>query len=444
MSETGERAAQRALWKSIIGGSVGNMIEWYDWFVYSTFSVYFASSFFPDGDTTSQLLDTAGIFAVGFFMRPVGGWLLGRLGDRRGRKTALNVTVLMMSFSALLIAVAPTHAQVGYWGAVVLLLGRMLQGLSVGGEYAASATYLAEAAPAHRRGFFCSFQMASMKVGQLIGLSLQIVLQQNMSEETLSSWGWRIPFVVGALGSAVIFYLRRSLVETEAFEEAAGKAATEPDRGTLRGLWKYRRTVALVIGFSMGGTLADYTYSTYMTKYLHNTAGLSKTDASLVSFIAILVFIFLQPLAGLLSDRVGRRPLLITFGIAAVLFTVPLMTALGHVSTFGSALLLMLAGLLIITGYTSMSALVKAELFPSQVRALGVALPYALANALFGGTAEYVGLWFKDIGFESGFFWYVTGCAAISLIVYVTMRETRDVSLTDPWRTADRAPAVAA
>ncbi|MFE9687921.1 MFS transporter [Streptomyces sp. NPDC006285] len=415
------------------------MIEWYDWFVYSTFSVYFAAAFFPDGDATSQLLHTAGIFAVGFFMRPVGGWLLGRLGDRKGRKAALNVTVMLMSLSALLIAVVPTHAQIGNWAAAVLLLARMLQGMSVGGEYAASATYLSEAAPPGRRGFFCSFQMVSMKVGQLIGLSLQILLQQTMSQETLSSWGWRIPFIIGALGAAAVFYLRRSLVETEAFEKAVEESGQEEERGTLRGLWEYRRTVALVVAFSMGGTLADYTYSTYMTKYLSNSAGLSRTDASLVSFVAILVFICVQPLAGGLSDRIGRRPLLITFGLSAMLFTVPLMTALGHVSTFGSALLLMIAGLLIITGYTSMSALVKTELFPARIRSLGVALPYALANALFGGTAEYVALWFKDAGVESGFFWYVTACAAVSLTVYLTMRETKDVSFSQP-----QAPAAAA
>ncbi|MER5439755.1 MFS transporter [Streptomyces sp. NPDC002790] len=440
---TGARAATRGPWKAIVGGSIGNMIEWYDWFVYSTFSVYFASAFFPDGDATAQLLNTAGIFAVGFFMRPVGGWLLGRLGDRKGRKAALTTTVTLMSLSALLIATAPTYTQVGYWGAAVLLVGRLLQGLSVGGEYAASATYLAEAAPDDRRGFFCSFQMVSMKLGQLVGLSMQILLQQNMSEETLSAWGWRIPFVVGALGSAVIFYLRRSLVETDAYEETK-EAQSKEERGALRTLWQLRRTVLLVVGFSMGGTLCDYTYSTYMTKYLHNTAGLSNIDASLISFVAIVVFIVVQPLAGGLSDRIGRRPLLITFGIGAMLFTVPLMTALGHVSTFGSALLLMVAGLLIITGYTSMSALVKAELFPARVRALGVALPYAVSNALFGGTAEYVALWFKDNGMESGFYWYVTGCAAVSLIVFLTMRETKDVSLSPGSRSGQPAAQVAA
>ncbi|MCI3274893.1 MFS transporter [Streptomyces cylindrosporus] len=430
----------------MIGGSVGNMIEWYDWFVYSTFSVYFASAFFPEGNSTAQLLRTAGIFAVGFFMRPVGGWLLGRIGDRKGRKSALTTTVTLMSLSAILIAIAPTYDQVGYFGAAVLLVARLLQGLSVGGEYAASATYLTEASAPGRRGFFSSFQMVSMKLGQLVGLALQIALQHTMSEATLSSWGWRVPFVVGAVGAAGIFWLRRNLLETEAYEELDGTGADGPApdrRGTLRGLLEYKREFLLIIAFSMGGTLCDYTYSTYMTKYLSNTAGLSKTDAALVSFAAIAVMMLIQPLAGALSDRVGRRPLLIAFAVGAVLGTVPLMTALGHVTTAGGAFALMLTGLVIITGYTSISGVVKAEMFPAHVRALGVALPYAIANALFGGTAEYVALWFKDAGMESGFYWYVTACSAVSLIVYVTMRETRDAVFFQPRKAGEVPESVA-
>ena len=444
MATTGTPAVARSPWKAVIGGSVGNMIEWYDWFVYSTFSVYFASAFFPEGNPTAQLLNTAGIFAVGFFMRPVGGWLLGRVGDRKGRKAALTTTVTLMSLSAILIAIAPTYAQVGYFGAAVLLVARLLQGLSVGGEYAASATYLSEVSTPGRRGFFSSFQMVSMKVGQLIGLALQITLQHTMSEGTLSSWGWRVPFVVGAIGAAGIFWLRRNLMETEAYEELDEDATTRASRGTLRGLFAYKREFFMIIAFSMGGTLCDYTYSTYMTKYLSNTAGLSRSDASLVSFCAIAVMLLLVPLAGALSDRIGRRPLLIAFGVSATLGTVPLMTALGNVSTFGGALLLMLFGIVIITGYTSISGVVKAELFPAHVRALGVALPYAIANALFGGTAEYIALWFKDAGIEAGFYWYVTACAAISLVVYVTMRETRDVVFSQAEKTGIRERQVAA
>ncbi|KQV18308.1 MULTISPECIES: MFS transporter [unclassified Kitasatospora] len=421
-------------WKAVIGGSVGNLVEWYDWFVYASFATYFASAFFPHGNPTAQLLNTAGIFAVGFFMRPVGGWLLGRYADRRGRKAALTLTVSLMSVSALLIAVAPTYEQVGYAGAVVLLVARLLQGLSVGGEYAASATYLTEASQPGRRGFVSSFQYVSMTFGQLLGLGLQITLQHTMSPADLHSYGWRIPFIAGALGAAVVFWLRRNLVETEAYAESEGSA----ERGTLRRLLAHKREFALVMALTMGGTVAYYTYTTYLTKYLSNTAGLSKNDAALVSFCALTVFMLLQPLAGSLSDRIGRRPLLITFGVGATFGTVPLMTTLSHTGSFGGALLLAVAALVIVTGYTSINAVVKAELFPTQIRALGVALPYALANALFGGTAEYVALWFKDAGIESGYYWYVSSLAAVSLVVYLTMRETRDNALTEGTRPATK------
>ncbi|MGW0806720.1 MFS transporter [Nonomuraea sp. NPDC002799] len=422
----------RVPWKAVVGGSVGNMVEWYDWFVYSSFAVYFAASFFPEGNDTAKLLNTAAIFAVGFFMRPLGGWLLGRYADRKGRKAALTLTVTLMSASALLIAIAPTYELVGYFGAAVLVVARLLQGISVGGEYAASATYLTEATPRGRRGFASSFQYVSMTAGQLVGLGLQIILQNTMSTEALHSYGWRIPFVVGALAAAVVFYLRRSLLETEAY----GEEEQHEGKGTIAELLVHKKEALLVIALTMGGTVAYYTYTTYLTKYLSNTAGLEKSTATLVSFCALFLFMLLQPLAGALSDRIGRRPLLITFGIGSMLGTVPLMTALGGASGFGGALVLSLIGLVIVTGYTSINAVVKAELFPTHVRALGVALPYAIANALFGGTAEYVALWFKDRGIESGFFWYVSGCAAVSLIVYLTMRETRDSALSRTERAA--------
>jgi MHS family alpha-ketoglutarate permease-like MFS transporter len=415
----------REHWKKIWVGSAGNMVEWFDWFVYASFATYFAGAFFPDGNPTAQLMNTAGIFAVGFFMRPVGGWLLGRVADRKGRKTALTLTVTLMSVSAFLIAVAPTYAVAGYGGAVVLLIARLLQGLSVGGEYAASATYMTEATDPKKRGFASSFQYVSMTVGQLIGLALQIILQRTMSGDALGSWGWRIPFVVGAAGAAVVFYLRRTMLETEVYEEDASGG----EKGTLRALWQHKREAFLVVALTMGGTLAYYTYTTYLTKYLSNTAGLSKQTATLVSFFALLVFACLQPLAGALSDRIGRRPMLITFGVCATFLTVPVMTLLSGVDSFWPAFGLALFALIMITPYTALSAVVKAELFPTGVRALGVALPYALANSLFGGTAEYVALWFKNGGIESGFYWYVAACAAVSLVVYTTMRETRDVDL---------------
>ncbi|MYT69616.1 MULTISPECIES: MFS transporter [unclassified Streptomyces] len=435
----------REQWKKILVGSAGNMVEWFDWFVYASFATYFAGAFFPDGNPTAQLMNTAGIFAVGFFMRPVGGWLLGRVGDRKGRKAALTLTVTLMSASAVLIAIAPTYAVAGYGGAVVLLVARLLQGLSVGGEYAASATYLTEASDPRRRGFASSFQYVSMTAGQIVGLGLLIVLQRTMSDDALHGWGWRIPFIVGALGAAIIFYLRRNMLETEVYEESADADATVggDDKGTMKALWAHRREAFLVIALTMGGTVAYYTYTTYLTKYLSNSAGLSKETATLVSFCALVVFACIQPLAGALSDRIGRRPLLITFAVGSTFLTVPIMTLLKHAGSFWPALGLALLALVVVTGYTSINACVKAELFPTGIRALGVALPYALANALFGGTAEYVALWFKNGGIESGFYWYVAGCAAVSLIVYLTMRETRDIDLSRVQRTeaAQEQPA---
>ncbi|MFB6602246.1 MFS transporter [Streptomyces noursei] len=418
----------REQWKKIWVGSAGNMVEWFDWFVYASFAVYFADAFFPKGNDTANLMNTMGIFAVGFFMRPVGGWLLGRVGDRRGRKAALTLTVTLMSASAVLIAVAPTYAVAGYGGIAVLLVARMLQGLSVGGEYAASATYLTEASAPERRGFASSFQYVSMTAGQLLGLGLQIILQRSMSEQALHSWAWRIPFIVGALGAGIVFYLRRNMLETDVYADD-DHAQTDPDRGTMKALWAHRREAFLVIALTMGGTVAYYTYTTYLTKYLSGTAGLSKPTASLVSFCALFLFMCLQPLAGRLSDRIGRRPLLITFAIGSTFLTVPIMTLLKHAGSFWPALGLSMLALVVVTGYTSINACVKAELFPTGIRALGVALPYAIANALFGGTAEYVALWFKNGGIESGFYWYVSGCAAVSLIVYLTMRETRTIDL---------------
>ncbi|MEV0094104.1 MFS transporter [Streptomyces sp. NPDC050738] len=417
----------REQWKKIWVGSAGNMVEWFDWFVYATFAVYFADAFFPGDNDTAKLMNTMGVFAVGFFMRPVGGWLLGRIGDRKGRKAALTLTVTLMSASAILIAVAPTYAVAGYGGVAVLLVARLLQGLSVGGEYAASATYLTEASAPDKRGFASSFQYVSMTAGQLVGLGLLIILQHTLSEDALHSWGWRIPFVVGALGAAIVFYLRRSMLETEVYAETG--AATDPDRGTLKLLWAHKREAFLVMALTMGGTVAYYTYTTYLTKFLSKSAGMEKQTATLVSFCALFVFMCIQPLAGMLSDRIGRRPLLITFAVGSTFLTVPIMTMLKHAGTFWPAFGLALLALVVVTGYTSINACVKAELFPTGIRALGVALPYALANALFGGTAEYVALWFKKGGIESGFYWYVAGCAAVSLIVYLTMRETRDIDL---------------
>jgi MFS transporter, MHS family, alpha-ketoglutarate permease len=409
--------------KSIIGGSIGNLVEWYDWYAYSAFSLYFSGAFFPEASATAQLLNTAGIFAVGFLMRPIGGWLFGGIADRIGRKQAMTLSVLLMSFGSLLIALTPSYSTIGVLAPILLLIARLLQGLSVGGEYGVSATYLSEMATENRRGFYSSFQYVTLVGGLLIALGIQLILQKLiLTEPQLKEWGWRIPFVIGAILALVALYLRSNLHETQAFEAQKEKKS---QKGTIRALFQHPKAILLVAGMTLGGTIAFYTYTNYMQKFLVNTVGLSKDVSTLISFVSLLIFVILQPIFGALSDRIGRKPLLIGFGILGTIFTVPLLTTLSHTHSAWTSFFLLMAGLIIVSGYTSINAIVKAELFPAEVRALGVGLPYALTVAIFGGTAEYIALWFKDTGHESYFYWYVTGCIFISLLVYVFMKDTK-------------------
>ena len=413
--------------KSIFSGSVGNLVEWYDWYVYAAFSLYFAKSFFPQGDTTAQLLNTAAIFAVGFLMRPIGGWLMGIYADRKGRKAALMVSVLLMCFGSLIIALTPSYEIIGVGAPILLIFARLLQGLSVGGEYGTSATYLSEMATKERRGFFSSFQYVTLISGQLIALAVLIILQQTLTTEQLYAWGWRIPFVIGALCAVVALYLRRGMEETESFT----KKKEKPKESLMRTLMRHPKELMTVVGLTMGGTLAFYTYTTYMQKYLVNTVGMSISDSTTVSAATLFLFMCIQPLVGALSDKIGRRPILIAFGVLGTLFTVPILTTLHTVQSWWGAFFLIMAALIIVSGYTSINAVVKAELFPTEIRALGVGLPYALTVSVFGGTAEYIALWFKSIGMETGYYWYVTACIAVSLLVYVFMKDTRKHSRID-------------
>lgn len=423
----GLTTAQRL--KSIIRGSVGNLIEWYDWYVYAAFSIYFAKSFFPNGNLTAQLLNTSAIFAVGFFMRPVGGWLMGSYADRHGRKKALIASVFLMCFGSLMIALTPTYETIGIAAPILLIIARLLQGLSVGGEYASSATYLSEMATKNKRGFFSSFQYVTLIAGQLLALLILILLQQVfLTTEQLETWGWRIPFALGALLSLVALYLRYGMQETASF---LTKKPVVHKESLIRTLFRYPKEIAIVVGLTMGGTLAFYTYSTYMQKYLVNSVGMNKNTATLISAGTLFVFMLIQPFIGALSDRIGRRPILITFGLLGTLLTVPILTMLNHVQTSSAAFALIMFALIIVSGYTSINAVVKAELFPVEIRTLGVGLPYAITVSVFGGTAEYVALWFKDIGFEHGFYWYVSACISCSLFVYLFMKDTQHNSKMD-------------
>lgn len=416
--------------RAILSGSVGNLVEWYDWYVFSSFSLYFSASFFPSDDTTAQLLQTAGIFALGFLMRPFGGWMFGRIADKVGRKQSMTLSVLLMALGSLLIALTPTYQTVGLVAPVMLLTARLLQGLSVGGEYGVSAAYLAEMATPSRRGFYSSFLYMTLIGAQILALGIQLFLQKVLlTEAQLLAWGWRIPFVIGAGLSLVALYLRQNLTETAAFE--AQRTTPDEGRGSLRVLRQHPRAVLTVVGLTAGGTLAFYTFTTYMLKFLVNTAHVPMGTATLVSFLSLVVFAALQPAFGALSDRIGRRPLLVFFGVGGALGTVPLLTALSHSTTAGGALALLLLALVIVSGYSGINVVVKAELFPVEIRALGIGLPHALTVAVFGGTAEYIALWCKRAGHESYFFWYVAGCIGLSLLLFLTMAETKHTSRLD-------------
>ncbi|MFD2717761.1 MFS transporter [Hymenobacter monticola] len=422
-------AAPTSRLRSIVSGSIGNLVEWYDWYAYSGFALYFAPIFFPSGDDTAKLLNTAAIFAVGFLMRPLGAWLLGAYADRHGRRAALLLSVRLMASGSLLIAVAPGYATIGVAAPALLLLARLVQGLSVGGEYGTSATYLSEMAGARHRGFWSSFQYLTLMGGQLLALVVLLALQQLLTPAQLGEWGWRIPFVIGALAAMGALFLRTHMGETAAFAQqrhAQGEAAAASSRPSqLKTLLQYPKAVLTVVGLTLGGTLAFYTFTTYAQKFLVNTSGFSKETATVISFGVMTVALFFQPLLGAISDKIGRRPVLLMFGIGATLGTVPVLRALAQTHDAWLAAGLLVAALFVVSGYTSINAVVKAELFPTEIRALGVGLPFALTVAIFGGTAEYVALFAKEQQVEEWFYWYVTACALISLLVYWRMSETK-------------------
>ncbi|MFV3379065.1 MULTISPECIES: MFS family transporter [Pseudomonas] len=407
---TGEERSKRIF--AIVGASSGNLVEWFDFYVYAFCAIYFAPAFFPSDDPTVQLLNTAGVFAAGFLMRPIGGWIFGRLADRHGRKNSLMISVLMMCGGSLIIACLPTYASIGTWAPALLLLARLIQGLSVGGEYGTTATYMSEVALRGQRGFFASFQYVTLIGGQLLAVLVVVILQQLLTEDELRAYGWRIPFVVGAIAALISLMLRRSLKETSSAETRQDKEA-----GTISGLFRNHAAAFItVLGYTAGGSLIFYTFTTYMQKFLVNTAGMNAKSASFVMTGALFLFMILQPLFGMLSDRIGRRNSMMLFGALGTVFTVPLLMALKTVTSPFLAFVLVSLALCIVSFYTSISGLVKAEMFPTQVRALGVGLAYAVANAVFGGSAEYVALGLKTLGMENTFYWYVTAMMAVAFL----------------------------
>ncbi|UNF39967.1 MFS transporter [Bartonella krasnovii] len=403
---------------AIISSASGNLVEWYDFYAYSFASVYFASQFFPeDEDIVTQLLKTAGIFFIGFLMRPIGAWLFGFIADRYGRKRSMLISVFMMCGGSFLIAILPTYKTLGITAAFLLLLIRMFQGLSVGGEYGTAATYMSEVALKNHRGFFASFQYATLITGQLLASFIIFILALYFTEDQLKEWGWRIPFVIGGFGAIISIYLRNSLHETTTKESRS----TQHAGSIIELLRNHTKAFFLVIGFTAGGSLTFYTYTTYMQKYLITTTGFDKHTATTIMTGALFIFVLLQPLFGSLADKIGVRASLIIWSILSIICTIPVLKMIGNTHNAWTALLIIIGILCIMSFYTSIAGIIKAELFPTSIRAMGVGISYAIANALFGGSAEYVALGLKNIGYESVFFFYIVGMMIIALISILLM-----------------------
>jgi MHS family alpha-ketoglutarate permease-like MFS transporter len=413
--------------KAIIAGAIGNTVEWVDWAVYATFSPIFARQFFPSGSEAAALLSTLAVFAVGFVMRPIGGAVLGAYADRHGRKKGLTLTISLMAGASLVIALCPTYSAIGVLAPLVLLLARLVQGFSAGGEFGSSSAFLIESAAPRRRAFAGSWQQVSVGAGALIASAMGAVLTSTLDQAALHSWGWRVAFAVAGLLGLVGLWLRRSVHETESFEKV--RAAQQQRRNPIVAMVRDHPGAALrVAGITIAGTLIYYVWVTYMPTYAHLTTGIPLNQALLANTLAMLVFLVLLPFGGLLSDRIGRKPTMTAFAAGFLLFAWPAFHFLSH--NFWGLFLIEVIGLVLIVGYSANCAVIMAEQFPAEVRTTGIGLPYALAVAIFGGTAPYVTTWMST-HHHSDLVWIYVGVAAlIGIAVYSTMPETKGKEIT--------------
>lgn len=420
-STTSSTPAQtrRAIWNTIRGSS-GNLVEWYDVYIYTVFASYFEGQFFDESEKNSTLYVYA-IFAVTFLMRPVGSWFFGRYADRRGRRAALTFSVSLMAACSMVIALVPSQATIGIGAPIILILARLVQGFATGGEYGTSATYMSEAATRERRGFFSSFQYVTLVGGHVLAQFTLLVLDTVLTDEQLREFGWRIGFAIGGVAAVVVFWLRRSMDESLSEEKlAAIRSGEDTSAGSMRALLTdYRKPLLLCFLITLGGTVAFYTYSVNAPAIVKATYKDDAMTATWINLIGLIFLMLLQPVGGIISDRVGRRPLLLWFGFGALIYTYVLITYLPQTRSPIMSFLLVAVGYIILTGYTSINALVKSELFPSHVRALGVGVGYALANSMFGGTAPLIYQALKARDQVPLFIGYVTVCVAISLVVYL-------------------------
>ncbi len=412
--------------RTVFAGSIGNTVEWFDWSIYTVFAIYFSKQFFPSSDPNAALLSAFAVFAIGFFMRPMGGWVIGAFSDRYGRREALTLCIVMMAGSSFAMALLPTYEQIGLWAPVLMTAARMVQGLSVGGEYGAATTYLTESAPPARRGLYGSFLFVSVAAGLLLASGLAWVMTHWMSRDALESYGWRIPFLIGGCGSVFGFWIRHGVAETAAFEKL--KSAGEVRRRPLSWVWKHHRASMLrLMGTSVLPAFSFYFFVSYLPIYAMRKGGATPETAFQASTAALALFMLALPICGALSDRLGRRPQLIVYALVNLLFLYPVVRLIGP--DLGTLLLIECFGLFSYALYASIAPSIMAELFDTQVRGVGIGAAYNVVIALLGGTTPYLLTWLSSHGKDGWFFVYV-GCGAlITLLTFLRMPETRGQAL---------------
>lgn len=405
MSQAYTKEEKKSRIKGIVGAASGNLVEWFDFYIYAVFAVYFTKALTaPNMDNSTQAIYVWGVFAASFFMRPIGSWLFGRIADKHGRKKSMVISICLMALSSFFFAALPTYEQVGMAAPFLLLLVRLLQGLSVGGEYGAVATYMSELGLKGQRGFFSSFQYVTLTGGQLLASLLGVIFLGFMTEQQLQEGGWRIPFVIGGLAAIVSLLARSRLEETLSHDES-----DKEESGTLRELFKnHWKTFLLVVGYTSAGSLSFYVITVYSKTYMTNI-GIDATTVGLIMTVCIFILMVAQPFFGILSDKISRRNSMLLFSSLMAIAIYPVM-AIG-MRTFSDSpvivALLLIFLMMLLSLYTSISGIVKAEMFPPHVRALGVGFSYAVGNAVFGGSAPSVALQFKSAGIENTFFIYV-------------------------------------
>ncbi|EHR60392.1 MFS transporter [Saccharomonospora cyanea] len=421
---TGEPTGRHRLpVRRLFAASAGNALEWFDWTIYATFSIYFASAFFP-GELAQ--LNTFATYALAFFFRPLGGLLIGRFADLRGRKPAMLFTITLMAGGSVMIGLLPTYDQIGWAAPLLLLVARIAQGLSLGGEVSNASAYLAEVAPARRRGRYSSFFYLSTGTAVLLASVLGFVLARSLTEAQLESWGWRLPFLLGGVLGLVALWLRRTLEETEQFRSNAS-AARRVHRPLLTTLRRHPRAVGQLVGFTMLSTLCYYTFFSALTPFAVTTRGVDDVDVFLALSIATALFVALQYPMGALSDRVGRRPQLLVWSAATAILILPLSSLVRP--GFVNLLVVFCVGLGLYTAMTSIAPAVMSELFPTALRGLGIGAWYNLTVAVFGGTAPLLVTALSAAGLSTVFFGYVAAGAVVAFLVIWRLPETSGTEL---------------